>query len=102
MSEETQAHAHVIADAIRDALLDPEQNGGPDNVAEYINRGLRAVAGSITPLDAAPGEDATMTGQVGSLTEAVMGMTAGLCRIAEALSDVAEAIRETSNHDTEK
>lgn len=42
---------------------------------------------------ASPGEDAT-GGHVGSLTEAVMGTTAGLVRIADAISDLAGAIRE--------
>lgn len=33
-------------------------------------------------------------GHVTSLTEAVMGMTAGLCRIADSISELAEAVRE--------
>jgi hypothetical protein len=52
----------------------------------------RVIANAISA-DAAPGHDAT-GGTVNSLTEAMMGVTAGLVRIAEALSEVAEAIRE--------
>lgn len=50
-------------------------------------------AGYAVTAPAAPGRDAT-GGTVGSLTEAVMGVTAGLCRIADAVNELAEAIRE--------
>lgn len=51
------------------------------------------IANSITPVSAVQGTDAN-GGSVGSLTEAVMGMTFGLVRIAEAITDLAEAVRE--------
>lgn len=54
---------------------------------------VRKVATSIIPPTAVPGHDAA-GGCVDSLTEAVMGMTAGLCRIAESISDLASAVRE--------
>ncbi len=53
------------------------------------------IAKAITA-DASPGKDC-LGGTVSSLTEAVMGITAGLCKVAHALSDIAEAIRETKN-----
>lgn len=49
----------------------------------------RAICASV----AAPGRDAT-GGHVECLTEAVMGVTAGLVKIAEAISDLAEAVRQ--------
>ena len=42
---------------------------------------------------ASPGKDET-GGHVECLTEAVMGITAGLCRVAEAIADLAAAVRE--------
>lgn len=48
--------------------------------------------GRAITASAAPGHD-EMGSHVESLTEAVMGVTAGLVRIADALGDVAEAIR---------
>ena len=58
-----------------------------------IANSCRAVANSITPRAAVGGKDAT-GGHVESLTEAVMGVTAGLCRIADALEKVADAITD--------
>lgn len=48
---------------------------------------------SVMPRDLPGGKDAT-GGHVECLTEAVVGVTAGLCRIADALESIAEAIRE--------
>ena len=59
---------------------------------EEIAAGLRSIAVAVTA-DAAPSHDET-GGTVASLTEAVMGVTAGLVRIAIALEEVALAIRE--------
>lgn len=61
--------------------------------AHRVEYGLLKLTRAITPPDVAPAVD--LTGEhVGSLTEAVMGMTAGLCRIADALDGIADAIRE--------
>jgi hypothetical protein len=51
------------------------------------------VAKAVTPIGACPGNDAA-GGYVSSPTEAVMGITNGLLRIANALEDVAAAIRD--------
>lgn len=50
-------------------------------------------AGKRITETAVPGNDAA-GGVVGCLTEAVMGITAGLCRIAESINNLAEAVRE--------
>ena len=42
--------------------------------------------------NASPGEDAT-GGTVASLSESVMGVTAGLVQIADAINNLAEAVR---------
>lgn len=75
-------------DRIGDAL----QGESATPVSDAIHDGLKRVADAITPC-AAGGTDA-IGGHVGSLTEAVMGTTAALCRIADAMNNVAEAIRE--------
>lgn len=60
---------------------------------ELIGNGLRKIANAITPDSAYPATDAA-GGYVGSLTEAVIGMTAGLVAIATAIHDLADAVRE--------
>ena len=60
---------------------------------EEVCRALRAIADAITPADTAGRLDAT-GGFVSSLTEAGMGIAAGLVRVANALESVADAIRE--------
>lgn len=93
-----------VAEALRQTLESPSlgnSSGDPANVVDVLAglaRAVRASASAISPADAAPGHDAA-GGTVGSLTEAVMGVTAGLCRIADALGDVAEAIRERGPND---
>ena len=63
-----------------------------DGLAEAIQQAIRTVARAITPLDAMGFEDAA-GGYVSSLTEAVMGNTAALMAIAEALKSIAAEIR---------
>ena len=63
------------------------------DIGSSINEGLGKVARAITPLSALAGTDAA-GGRVESLTEAVMGVTAGLVQIAEAITDLADAVRE--------
>jgi hypothetical protein len=62
------------------------------NEAAAIGDALTAIANAITPRAALRGRDAA-GGAVESLTEAAMGITAGLVQIAEALNNVADAIR---------
>ena len=61
-------------------------------LSEELRSALLPVAESITAI-AAPGTDAA-GGTVTSLTEATMGITAGLCNIASAIEAVADAISE--------
>lgn len=87
------------ADAIVRTLESPNVNDSnlePANVVDVVDRLARAtfaVAKAITPRDAAAGRDAS-GGSVESLTEAVMGITGGLHRIADAIDNLAEAVRE--------
>ena len=60
---------------------------------EAIAAPIRNLANAISDMEASPGHDEN-GGRVGCLTEAVMGVTAGLCRIADAIGDLAEAVRE--------
>ncbi len=54
--------------------------------------GLSKIAQAITP-DVIPAEDATGA-FVASLTEAVMGMTSGLVRIADAIERLADIVED--------
>lgn len=89
-----------IADALDRCFVSPnveDSNGEAANLVDVVNRlAFRTgqVAEAICPRGAASGKDAE-GGHVGSLTEAVMGMTAGLCKIAEAIDGLADAVRET-------
>lgn len=65
-----------------------------DELEDVVEQLGRRVAHAITPGDAMPGQDA-MGVSVSSLTEAVMGLTAGLLAIAHAIDALAEAIRES-------
>ena len=64
-----------------------------DDVGNALADGFVKLTRAITPLSALAGTDAA-GGRVESLTEAVMGVTAGLVRIAEAISDLAASVRE--------
>ena len=52
---------------------------------------LQSISNSIIPAGVAPGED-ERGGVVGSLTESLMGVTGGLCDIAEAIRCLASAV----------
>lgn len=58
---------------------------------------IKLIANAITALDAHGGNDA-FGGHVTSLTEAVMGLTKGMSRIAEAMQSLADAV---SSHNPE-
>jgi hypothetical protein len=64
-----------------------------NEVANAVADGFNKLTRAITPLSAMAGRDAA-GGRVESLTEAVMGLTAGLVLIADSISDLAEAVRE--------
>lgn len=59
---------------------------------------VKGVRDAITPFSALPGRDET-GGVITSLTEAVMGMTAGLVKIADSISELAAAVRERNDLD---
>jgi hypothetical protein len=84
---------------IRDVLTSPNvsdsnyESANLVDVIHFVSRALWGVTHSITA-QGAPGRDA-IGGSVTSLTESVMGVTAGLVSIAASLDAVAEAIRST-------
>lgn len=83
-----------IAAALHNTLISENEldtNLEPANVVDTLAelaRATRSISDSITPSDAMPSQDAN-GGTVASLTEAVMGVTAGLFAIAEAINRVA-------------
>lgn len=62
-----------------------------DDLIKAIDGVGDTIANAITPIGVSAGKDA-IGGHVGSLTEAVMGMTAAMVEIASALSLIASAI----------
>ena len=88
-----------IAVALEQCFISPnvsDSNFESANLVDVVQRladKTGSVAKAICPQDAMAGKDAA-GGHVGSLTEAVMGMTAGLVRIAEAIDGLADAVRE--------
>ena len=88
-----------IVDSLERCFISPnvaDSNMEPANVVDVIDRAARnlsRIAHAITPTDAAamktPGG-----GRVGSLTEAVIYAADSLAKIAEAIGDLASAVRE--------
>jgi hypothetical protein len=79
-----------VNEAIRDAFIVNEYEPNEANITDVVrelSESTRAIAHAITA-DAIGGHDAT-GGRIESLTEAVMGVTAGLVMIAEALKEIA-------------
>ena len=75
-----------LCDAIREVVVMRDANFEPIHlvaVMENVASGLYCVGHAISS-DAAPGTDAA-GGHIACLTEAVMGITAGLYRVAEAI-----------------
>jgi hypothetical protein len=64
-----------------------------NNLPDAIHEGMRKIAHAIKPLDCVGGEDSAGM-YVDSLTQAVMGMTSGLCRIADAINNLADAVKD--------
>ena len=63
-------------------------------ISAAVHEGFRTLANAIMPLNVIGGTDATGI-HVESLTEAVMGVTAALTMIADAINNNADAIRES-------
>jgi hypothetical protein len=86
------------ATAIERSLISPnvaDANLEPANVVDVVHqlaRATHAVALAITP-NASPGKDVN-GGHVESLTEAAMGVSQSLQNIADAVSDLAQAVRD--------
>lgn len=66
-----------------------------ESIADALSQQLSRIAQAITA-DAAANQDAS-GGTVASLTEAIMGVTAGLCRIAEAIHHHADTLQYIDN-----
>lgn len=86
------------ADAIIRTLESPNvsdanmENANVVDVLAGLASAARRIANAITLPDI-PGKDADDNG-VGCLTEAIMGITSGLIRVAESISDLAESVKQ--------
>jgi phage-related protein len=91
-----------ISDAILETMRSVnvcDSNFEPANLVDVGNAiatGANRIANAITPV-AAAGQDAT-GGIVLSLTEAVMGVTCGLVKIADAIDRLASAVENHATH----
>jgi hypothetical protein len=84
-----------IASAITDAF-DHDGDDHELNVVTAISNlahNAKRIADSITDGEASPGRDG-LGGHVGCLTESVMSVATGLSKIADAINDLADAVRE--------
>ena len=91
-----KVRAMNTSESIQEVFLSSNVPGtrGPDNVVEVIGvlaAATSRVASAILPPDTTPGHDAS-GGTVASLTEAVMGVSAGLNAIACAIERLAVAV----------
>jgi len=88
----------TTADAIMNTLISENVSDQTYNAANIVDvlhtlaSANQRIATAITA-QAAPGHDDT-GGCITSLTEAVMGVTSAGCRIAEAINNLADAVRE--------
>ena len=79
-----------IADVIEEAATYHYE--AAHDIAEALREGLRTLALAITP-KGFPGTDAN-GGTVDSLTEACMGITGGLCSVAESIERLAGSVED--------
>ena len=93
---------NTIEDAIRQCFISPNVNdrnfesANMVDVLDACSDGIYRVAKAITPPDAAAMETPN-GGRVASLTEAVIYAAENIGRIADALSDIADAIRSSKS-----
>jgi hypothetical protein len=87
MSTESAIRASLISPNVADSNM---EDANVVDVVDKLARAVGRVAHAITA-PAAGGPDQT-GGHIESLTEAVMGVTAGLCRIADAIDGLAAAV----------
>lgn len=108
MTEENNPVAEAIRDAfgcdalnIQDAIKDTFRRDNEDDnacfttivdVIEMVAENTKRISDAITPGNASPAPCPSGDGMVGSLTEAVMGLTRAMTQIAGAIERVADAI----------
>lgn len=83
----------LTSQAIVESFQSRNLNANVVDVLDRLASSTRRISLAICD-DACPGTDAT-GGKVGCMVEATMGVTAGLVRIADAIADLAEAVRDS-------
>ncbi len=85
-----------VPEAIKDAFRRDDDHGFTSivDVVELLAENAKSIANAITPTNAAMAPCPSGDGQVGSLTEAVMGLTRSMMHIASAIQSVADAIED--------
>lgn len=74
-------------------MLDEDDSSEVTLETQHLSRAVEEIANAISPINAAAGTDAS-GGYISSLTEAVMGVTAGLFAIAESIDKVSASLLE--------
>jgi DNA-binding PucR family transcriptional regulator len=103
MDGDTKIDIDLLRCEVADLRLELKErfpNRPTEEIADAINdafaRNTGKIAKAITPQDAMAGHDAT-GGTITSLTEAVVGITGGLVRIASAIQSLAEAVNQKTS-----
>lgn len=89
MNEPFERIADYMESLLETASTTDRETNATDALVSLGNAAQR-IAAAITPNVCGSSDDAGK--HVESLTEAVMGMTAGLCRIADAITELSEAV----------
>jgi hypothetical protein len=84
--------SEAIYDSFRRADNGDQEPATIVDVIETLAESTKRIADSITPTNATPCECPTGEGSVGSLTEAVIGLTRSMMSIAASIERVADAI----------
>jgi hypothetical protein len=94
--EEIGEAGQQIAEAINNGLTSDRLHSRPVSLLEVLDVLAEATlrVGKAIDIDTEIGATDATGGNVRSLSEAVMGVTAGLVRIADSVNNLAEAVRE--------
>lgn len=97
MSDVTKTLREVLIAEVQDGYGSPVEVNLTAAIDE-LSRSVRKIATSIIPPDACPAHDNEGV-YVDSLTEAVMGMSKGLSRLADAMESIATSVSQFVNRD---
>ncbi len=102
IDQDLQDRLHATMDAITSAFDTVDSNGNRTTVQKALNNisdSLDGIATAIFPFRGGMiGADDATGGHVCSLVESVMGVSAGLVKIAEAIETLADAVADSNRN----